>query len=392
MKTKILITSIVLLCLSFVAHAQLSEHAKVGVLTCGAGQEFYEAFGHSAIHIVDDSLLLEDGSTLDIVFNYGTFNFAVDNFYFKFARGKLPYELGVEKFENFIWSYQHEQRSIHEQMIAMTQEQKNRLYQLLVQNYLPENRYYAYDFFRDNCATRIRDIVQKAIGQPVFETKMTEKPATFRSLYYLYTDSLLWWRLGIDIALGDRTDKKISTWEYMYLPNDLENQIDTLVYAGKKGGLVTEKKQHCVQTLPPPNKAWITPNLLFWTIFVLTVLLTLMELTKGFYAKIFDIVLFFILTILAILLIFLWFFSDHYATKDNFNLLWANPLAIVLLTRLKKTPIWISGMYALCIISAFGCFGLFPQQFNIAILPILLIILLRLFAITNQKQQFIKLK
>ncbi|MBO4738301.1 MAG: DUF4105 domain-containing protein [Bacteroidales bacterium] len=389
MRAKSFFVWVCLFCSTLMLHAQLSQSAKVSVLTCGAGEEFYEAFGHTAIRIVDDSLLLAEGSTLDLVFNYGIFNFDVDNFYFKFAKGQLLYELGVSTFDNFLFSYQYEQRSVNEQVLALNAEQKNALYQLLVENYLPENRYYSYDFFRDNCATRVRDILQKAIGKPVFETKMEVQPATFRSLYYLYTDSLLWWRLGIDIALGARTDKQITTWDYLYLPNCLENQLDTLVFAGQKGGLVSEKQQLSAQLLPPPNKALITPDILFWGVLVLTLILCFWEIKKGFYAKAFDILLFTLLSVLSVLVIFLWFFSDHYATKDNFNLLWANPLAIAILFMLKKTPVWLIGLYAICLIVSFGCFGLLPQQFNSTVLPILLIIMSRLFGLANQKKHFI---
>jgi bisphosphoglycerate-independent phosphoglycerate mutase (AlkP superfamily) len=102
--------------------------------------------------------------------------------------------LGVYPTDLFMVEYITSGRSVTEQVLNFTLEEKNRLYNALVENYKPENRYYAYDFFRDNCATRVRDMLELAAGRPVFSTQYAAGNPTYRKLYYHCTDNMLWWR------------------------------------------------------------------------------------------------------------------------------------------------------------------------------------------------------
>ena len=138
------------------AQMPLSETATASVLTCGPGDDFYTTFGHSAIRICDTA------QGLDLVYNYGTFDFNTPHFYWKFMRGQLNYMLGRSSFEAFMEEYIYYGRAVWEQRLNFTPREVNNLYLLLEQNYLPEYRHYRYDFFRDNCATRVRDMVDLA--------------------------------------------------------------------------------------------------------------------------------------------------------------------------------------------------------------------------------------
>src|SRR5690606_35915179 len=125
----------------------------ISLLTCAPGSELYSTFGHTAIRVQNTEL------GYDEVYNYGTFEFGPD-FYTKFIRGKLLYFLSVESFEDFIYQYEMESRSIQEQILLLDCGEKHRLLEALHQNAQPQNRYYRYDFLRDNCTTRARDMIR----------------------------------------------------------------------------------------------------------------------------------------------------------------------------------------------------------------------------------------
>lgn len=367
--------------------AQLSEDAKVSVLTCGPGFEFFESFGHTALRICDSSL------GMDYVFNWGIFDFSTDNFYLKFAQGQLPYMLGVTTYERFVWEYARDGRSMYEQTLALTHEEKQILYDSVRKNSLPENKYYSYDFFEDNCATRVRDIIQYSLQNRKFPTEPASNTnLSFRQLFYPYADNFLWWRFGIDIALGSRSDKKASTFDYMYLPENLMDQFDTTILVNDIR-VLTQSKQTILEELCPHSKPTaFSPNMLFWILFALTVLLSFWEWKKGFYVKVFDIVLFSAIGILSLLVFYLAIISDHNATKDNLNLLWANPLFFWVLIRLRKTNNIVLYILLGCLAVLILGFWFLPQSFNNAFCPICLILELRLVLLLLRKKQIVKLK
>jgi hypothetical protein len=385
-KTKNICTCIILFLLSAcTVSAQLSEHAKVSVLTSGDGFEFFETFGHTSLRICDSAL------NMDYVFNWGMFDFNTDNFYLKFAQGRLPYMLGLTEYQWFVAEYACDGRSIYEQEINLTYEEKNILYKAILENYNPENRYYNYDFFEDNCATRIRDMVQNSLqGRRFPVNAVTNSSLTFRQLFYPYTAHFLWWRFGIDIALGMKADKKVSAYNYMYLPNDLMNQFDTTILLNDNKTLTDSIQTVLKEQYPHSVPTAFSPNMTFWLLFILVVLLTFMELKYRFYAKVFDVVFFSMIFILSLLLVYLCFISDHNATKYNFNLLWANPLILYVLIRLHKSSLivlyFLSGCLAVLILG----FWLLPQSFNSAFFPIWLVFMLRLILLLLRKKQLLK--
>ncbi|MDR2409849.1 MAG: DUF4105 domain-containing protein [Bacteroidales bacterium] len=386
MKTiKNICTYVVLFLLSVhLSFAQLSENAKVSILTCGDGFEFFESFGHTALRICDTAL------NMDYVFNWGVFDFNTDNFYLKFAQRRLPYMLGVTEYQWFVFEYAHDGRSMYEQELKLTFEEKNILYKAILVNYYPENRYYNYDFFQDNCATRIRDIVQNSLqGRQFPVNAVNNSNLTFRQLFYPYTEHFLWWRFGIDIALGMRADKKISTYNYMYLPKDLMFQFDTTILSHDNKTLTTSIQTVLEEQYPHSFPTVFSPKITFWLLCILVVVLTFMELKYRFYAKVFDVVFFSMIFILSLLVFYLCFISDHHATKDNFNLLWANPLILYALIRLRKSSIIVLSFLLGCLAVLVSGFWFLPQSFNIAFLPIWLILILRITLLILRKKQII---
>ena len=361
---------------------QLSKDAKMSVLTCGAGFEFFEAFGHTALRVSDSAL------GMDYVFNWGLFDFSTDNFYLKFAQGRLPYMLGISTYEGFVAEYQRDGRSMYEQELRLTDKEKEILYEALVENYKPENRCYNYDFFEDNCATRVRDIVQNSLQDRRFPTEIkTNSPLTFRQLYLPYTHNHLWWRFAIDIALGMRADRRVSTYEYMYLPDDLMNQFDTTILAGSNETLSEPRQiileEQCAHSTPTV----ISPNLVFWLLLIGVVVVSFFEIKKGFYAKGFDIVFFTLIFVLSILVFYLSLISDHNATKCNLNLLWTNPLLFYALIRLRKSAVAVLYVLLACLAVLIVGFWAIPQHFNPAFFPIWLILALRLTLLLFRKKR-----
>ncbi|MBC8110331.1 MAG: DUF4105 domain-containing protein, partial [Verrucomicrobia bacterium] len=208
------ILSIFSICFSLAAQ-NLSENAQISLITIAPGDELYSGFGHSALHVYDPN------TGMDKSYNYGTFDFRAKGFYVKFVRGQLDYMLSVgELGRELIYWGEAENRQVTQQILNLSAEQKNRLYQFLEKNALPENKFYRYDFFYDNCSTRIRDALQKTIGESLKFNPTTDKEKSFRDLtdeYLLPTKK--WEDLGIDVALGLRTDKIATPYEYMFLPD-----------------------------------------------------------------------------------------------------------------------------------------------------------------------------
>ncbi|MCR9083074.1 MAG: DUF4105 domain-containing protein, partial [Cyclobacteriaceae bacterium] len=158
MKSKKKVIGLIIFLLVSQVYVSQAQLYRISLLTCDPGDELYMAFGHSAIRVLDNI------KGTDYVFNYGTFNFNTPNFYGKFAGGRLDYMLSVSTYADFVSTYTREQRSIREQVLDLSLEQEKYMVEFLQVNYLPERRYYRYDFFFDNCATRIRDAMDLVLG------------------------------------------------------------------------------------------------------------------------------------------------------------------------------------------------------------------------------------
>ena len=185
----------------------LSETATASVLTCGPGDDFYTTFGHSAIRIQDTA------NGIDLVYNYGTFDFNTPHFYWMFMRGQLDYMLGRSSYEEFMEEYDFYGRAVWEQQLTMEWQQVANLYLLLETNYLPEYRHYRYDFFRDNCATRVRDVIYSAWGGEGLELNRQSEPLSYRRLVTENLKGTLeWWRLVSPLSSPFVSTTKPGRW------------------------------------------------------------------------------------------------------------------------------------------------------------------------------------
>jgi len=344
------------------------------LLTCAPGEELYSTFGHTALRV-------RDAAGRDYVFNYGTFEFGPD-FYMQFIRGKLLYFLSVEDFNDFLYEYQLQSRSVQEQVLQLSCDEKQKLFSALQNNAQEQNRYYKYDFLFDNCTTRAGDIVVKNTNSQVaFKNILPNKIPTFRDLIhgYLNAGHKYWSKLGIDILLGAKLDRKVTNREAMFLPDYLLKGFDSAVLNNHP--LVSQPQTILKMPSPLEEKSFFTPPLVFALLLIMILVLSFL---KSNWARItinvFDFLFFFILGLAGILLLFMWFGTDHRVCRNNYNLLWALPINIVMAFFVNSKKYWVKKyfnfIFWLTVLLALTWFFL-PQQMNNALLPIVLLIIHR---------------
>lgn len=321
---KILMICCLLLC-SGISNAQTdsaTKHLKISLLTVGVGDEIYASFGHTGIRVLDSTT----GS--DKVYNWGTFDGFQDNFELKFMRGKLLYYCNSESFAHFYQTYVQEQRRVQEQVILLDDGQKGRIQKFLEENLEEENRYYKYDFLYDNCATRLRDVFPTVFGKQFQFGQVLPKNSklTFRDIIDQYLAPLPWERFGIDLLLGSKLDKPMSNEEIMFLPDYLRDGIAGATVNGKPIAHEAVELLPAGPPFPKPGNA-----VLFTMIFVAAVVI-LGSVIPGFniIGAMAKSTLLFVTGLLGLLMLFMWFGTDHKACSDNWNVLWALPTNVII--------------------------------------------------------------
>ncbi|WP_240473039.1 Lnb N-terminal periplasmic domain-containing protein [Eudoraea adriatica] len=340
------INSLWIALLGFSLQAQLSEGAQISILTCDSGRDLYSSFGHSAFRVQDSA------NGINWVYNYGTFDFNTPNFYYKFAKGKLLYSLSVSTFSDFLFTYELENRWVKEQILNLSPEEKNDLFLFLENNRKPKNRDYKYDFLFDNCATKLPEVLKKVLGNNIqFHGEHLKNKFSFRDLIQqnLLTNS--WSSFGIDLALGSVIDREAAPEEYMFLPKYVMLQMQNTSLDANP--LVQRERS----VLEYSNKKFsynfgISP--LFWLLLLFLFILTIsyIDLRNGTRSRWLDFFLFLTTGLAGLLIFFLWFMTDHSATANNFNILWAFPFNIVacyFLLRKNSIPKWM-GKYILILL------------------------------------------
>ena len=361
----------------------LSDQSEISIITAGPGDVLYEAFGHSAIRVKDPTL------NLDIIFNYGLFDFNQPNFYVNFVKGRLLYRLGKQSFRRFITSYDYQQRWVKDQVLNLSLVDRIKVFEYLNENSLPENAEYLYDPYFNNCATKLRDIAKEILGNKIqFPSSFSDENFTLRQLMNQELPWNTWGSFGINLALGNTLDKEIIADNYMYLPDYVhkgfqkatitENKITTPLVLEESQLLRYPEKQIKIQ--------WYNPFFVFSLLLLITIVVTFRDQKRNIRSKWLDFTLFFVTGVLGIIICFLWFFTDHYTAPNNFNLLWAFVLnffvAFILLK--SRIPSWTSNYLLFYLFLLFGTIvisfiGL--QQFSNAVFPIIAMLFLRTFYI-----------
>lgn len=358
------------------------DSIRFSLLTCGAGEEIYSLFGHTAIRYENFT------RGIDAVFNYGIFSFNTPNFILRFTLGETDYQLGVTSYKQFAYEYTWTGRDVWQQTLNLNAEEKKKLLALLEENYLPQNRIYRYNFFYDNCATRPRDQIERAVqGTLEYADDMTsfQTGISFRDIVHQYTIGHSWARFGIDLCLGSQADKDITRRQMMFAPFYLK---DFLAKAQLKNAQGMERplvssEDHIIQS-PQQTSTEETPSPL-QTAFLLFTIVTIAT-AYGIYRRkslwLLDLLLFLAAGVAGCILAFLASFSQHPAVSPNYLLFLFHPLHLLCLpwmikrVRKKEKSIY---MWANIIVLTFFIllWGIIPQEFNLAILPLALSLWIR---------------
>jgi len=191
---------LIICCFSFLGHAQqLSNQAQISVLTCGTANELYTLYGHTALRVVDTE------NQIDVVFNYGMFDFGTPNFYAKFVKGDMIYFLDTERYQNFVDGYRYENRSVYEQFLNLSIEQKQKIWDEARRHLRTQERYYQYKFIDNNCTTKVADLINNVLPAPL-ETKFPDNERTYRNILNDYLKGHYFEALGINMIFGSKVD------------------------------------------------------------------------------------------------------------------------------------------------------------------------------------------
>jgi hypothetical protein len=360
----------------------LSTEAKVSLMTCGPGKALYASFGHSAIRIQDPA------QNYDYVFNYGTFDFNTPNFALQFIRGKLLYYLTIEPYQSFEMDYIEDERWIIEQELNLTRDEAEDLLSLLLINAKPENRAYHYDFLRDNCSSRIRDMLKTLLGDRLtFRGHKWRKLTTYRKMIDSNMLHNEWTDLGMDLLIGAPTDRRAGSWEQMFLPDYLMKAFDEAVIIDDTAARLA-KPPVVIQDFPTLNTErhpLTSPQVIFWAAFILYLIWLIRRPDSHNISPIFPFITHVILGLIGWVLLFMWFGTDHSTTKWNFNLLWANPLNLPMAFYFfsKNMPDWVRryfNLYRIALTVLIFIIPILPQQYHQAVIPLILLQVLQLSA------------
>ena len=342
--------------------------------------EIYTAWGHTAIRVKIPA------ENTDIVFNYGIFSFG-DDFLYKFVKGETDYRLAVCRFEDALEEARDEKNVfMYEQVLNLTEVEKDALFAALRENSKPENRYYRYNFFFDNCATRplwqIEKSVDGRIHYPVFNNTYT-----FRDLIYIKLTDSPWFAFGIDICLGSETDRKVTDRELLFLPEELmRSYAESSIESGDSIRPLVSQINILNQPHPTADITNLfappSPLVACWLFFLLIVAHTIFYHYKKKNDLWMDVILFFLYGLLGCLVFFLTFISEHPCTNPNYNLLWINPLQLIfailaLFRKMRKTLVFYQIINLLLLLSSVICWHFIPQHYNSAFFPLILALIIR---------------
>ncbi len=293
---------------SFAQSAILSQDAKVSVLTCGTGNESYSLFGHTAIRITDAP------NFIDLVYNYGAFDFNTPNFVAKFTKGDLQYFAVTHPFNDFMNEYQYERRAVYEQELNISLDKKQQLFDNLNQSVASGDSHYTYKFIDKNCTSMVVDIINKTLGTQAI-VKKTDTDITYRSILYPYFDNHFYEKLGTSIIFGKKVDE-LGT--HIFLPFELLKSLKMVQFQGQP--LAKESTILLATNDIPENSLW--NNIYSYILFLLLIVSINKKAVRQFY--------FVTMGILGLFFIFIGFYSSHHELAYNYNALLFNPSLLIL--------------------------------------------------------------
>ena len=359
---------------AFSVQSQSTDSIRFSLLTCAPGTEIYSLFGHTAIRYENYT------RRIDVAFNYGMFSFNTPNFIFRFVAGETDYQLGITPYSYFEAEYAMRGSSVYQQVLNLTQSEKERLLTILENNYLPENRIYRYNYFYDNCTTRARDKIEECIeGKVVYPDSLSGK--SYRSIVHEFTAGSPWDELGIDLCLGAEADKEINKRQQMFSPFYMKYYASNayIVDAGGTRRPLILDETKIVDVEPDEvQPGFVLSPLMCGALFL--ALCVVMAWGQWKTQRIWwgwDIVLYGLQGLAGCIIAFLFFFSVHPTVGSNWLLILFNPIPLLYLpfmvykaVKRKKDYYHVGNMvYLTLFITILPFCG---QEFNLTVLPLAL--------------------
>ncbi len=379
-KVLLILLSVFILEIDAQENIEETPQYEVSILTIGPGNSLSDAFGHSGIRVIDRV------NDYDIVFNYGVYDFNAPNFYGNFVKGRPIYSLGLNNYENFYKNYVNQSRQIIEQKLDLSEYKKRILVNRLITNSKEANKFYEYNYFENNCSTKIADIFNEILEEDIKNEglhKVNVGPNSYRKLVYENINPNSWGALGIDICLGAIIDKNINSQDELFLPYNLKSYFDDLGNSNiRNGNLVTTSV--LFGEYSKYTETLISPIYLLLILSLIIISITYIDYLRRARSVLLDSIVLLITGIIGLLLIYLWFFSNHTASAWNYNLLWAIPFNLILFIELlkKKQKKWVISYLKLIIIMLLlMCLHwvVGVQVFNISLISLILALIIRYF-------------
>lgn len=353
------------------------DSIRVSLLTCTPGTEIYALFGHTALRYENPA------QGQDWVFNYGMFSFNTPNFIFRFVKGETDYELGIRPYAYFEGEYAMRGSSVYQQTLNLTSTEKEKLRELLEENYLPQNRVYRYNFFYDNCTTRARDRIEECIDGEVVYPEGKEG-ISFRDIVRQYTKGHDWDELGIDMCLGSEADAPIDTRNQMFAPfYMLEAAKGAVIVKGDsvRPLVLEEKKVVDVQPEEEGSGFSVSPMTCVFILIGITCLIGWLQLKIKKVIWGWDVLLFGVQGLAGCVIAFLVFFSVHPTVGSNWLILLFNPIPLIYLpVMVFKAVKGKKDLYHLINVVYLTLFIMImpfiQQKFNATVLPLALCLLI----------------
>ena len=366
------------------AEIRLSEEAEIAVVTIGPYQgEVWSAFGHSGFRIVDPV------TGVDWFYNYGLYDFDQENFFLNFAQGLLKYKVGVARYDRYVNFYKGQNRYIKEQYLNLTLEEKQKFFDFLQNNVKPENAEYLYNYVYDNCATKIRDVVDELFpGRVSYDLSYKVEDKSIRDLMEDYLDYQPWGDLGIDIGLGIQVDREATASEYMFLPEYIHTAFAKAIISRDSTTVPLVSKSEVIFTPEEENhtNGLLTPFNVFVLVFFIVGLITHRNMKYEKRTKWIDVLLFSVVGFAGWWVVFLWFGTEH-LSQVNLNILWAIPFHLPLIffaakerfRKFFKSYFRIMGYWYSAVLLLWA---LLPQPLHQSLVPLVLTLVLRSFYIS----------
>lgn len=326
--------SLILLLITF--HCVLPARAQegqdslsVGFVTCYPGPEIFELYGHEGVRVSGRL----NGHPIDVVFNYGLFDFNSPGFIYRFVKGETDYKIGFEPTELFLYPYKERGSRVVERVLPLTQDEAHRMFELLCEDVKPENNTYRYKYFSANCATRPLDHLEEVTGG-----RLTPKPdkdalqITYRDLLKRYNEGYPWYQFGIDLVLGLELDKPVTPRQASFVPVELEN-----LYFRDMPVRVINEGQGDMRLAPTP--IMLRPWFVAWLLFAAAMAFVLLKWrSRVVYACWFG-----LQGMVGLLVCWLVFFSYHEGTSPNLLAWWLNPVWLLI-----PILIWRKSWHRIC--------------------------------------------